>query len=132
MTAVVSDADVRPAVLIVDDEPTLRVTLSRALTRAGYRVAVAAHGAEALEVIARDPGLQLVLTDLVMPVMDGRKLALTLREQSPSLPVLCMTGYAGGLDDGPPDAPWAPARIIPKPFAIADVLARIKHALDAA
>jgi two-component system cell cycle sensor histidine kinase/response regulator CckA len=122
----------RHAILVVDDEETLRATLTRALTRAGFDVRVAANGAEALAIVEAGHDIDAVLTDLVMPVMDGRKLALTLRERVPHLPVLCMTGYADGLDDGPPDAPWAPTRIISKPFAISTVVERLKQTFNAA
>jgi CheY-like chemotaxis protein len=120
----------RPSILVVDDEEALRTNLSRALTRAGFRVTVAAHGAEALAMLDADPTVRLVLTDLVMPVMDGRRLARTLAERSPGLPVLCMTGYADGLDDGPPDSPWSQDRIIAKPFSVLDVVARIRASID--
>lgn len=85
-----------PVVLIVDDDPTLRMVASAHLRQSGYAVATANDGAQALAVLDElDP--QLILLDVDMPVMDGFTLCETLRQESrwQSLPVLMMTGLEG-------------------------------------
>lgn len=87
-------------VLVVDDEPSLRTVARRILERHGYRVIEAASGDEALPVIA-DPSVQfdVLLTDLVMPGINGRELIARCEGYRPSVPVVCMTGFAGESDD---------------------------------
>jgi PAS domain S-box-containing protein len=85
----------RPLVLVVDDEVTLLGTVAEILRMAGYDVVVAASGAEAIET-ARTQQIGLLVTDLVMPAMDGVTLAEQLRHENPDLPVLFITGHAGG------------------------------------
>lgn len=60
--------------LVVDDEPHMRLLATRILSNAGYQVFQAAHGAEALEVLLQHPEIRLVVTDIAMPVMDGLEL----------------------------------------------------------
>ena len=85
-------------VLVVEDEPALADSVARILNAGGYRAISANGGTEAL---ARDTehGCDLLLTDLVMPEMSGRRVAELLTERHPGLPVLYMSGYACGLLD---------------------------------
>jgi PAS domain S-box-containing protein len=89
-------------VLLVEDEAAVRHSGARALREAGYQVLEADDGARALELTqALRPGaLQALVTDLVMPHLGGAALARRLREQSPSLPVLFVSGYPDR------DQPW--------------------------
>lgn len=87
-------SDARPVVLVVDDEPSLLDTVAQILRRSGYEVYVASNGVEALDVADRNP-CGLLVTDLVMPLMDGVTLAEQLRSRRPDLPVLFITGHAG-------------------------------------
>jgi signal transduction histidine kinase len=81
-------------VLVVEDEPAVRQMASRALKEYGYRVIEASHGREALEILEQNGGtVRLLLTDVVMPVMDGPELARRAAEHLPGLPVLFMSGY---------------------------------------
>jgi PAS domain S-box-containing protein len=81
-------------VLIVEDEPAVRQMASRALREYGYRVLEASHGREALEILERCEGsIRLLLTDVVMPEMDGPELARRAGERRPDLAVLFMSGY---------------------------------------
>jgi PAS domain S-box-containing protein len=112
-------------VLLVDDEAAVRATIRMILTRNGYSVVEASNGREALA-LHREHGerIDLVLTDVRMPEMDGRSLAAELRKARPSLPVLLMTGY----DDASVDAPTTEKSefVLPKPFtapALLDAIA---------
>jgi hemerythrin-like metal-binding protein len=118
-------------VLLVEDEERLRDLLARALRGAGYRVIVAGNGAETLELGAEAiDQTSILVTDLVMPVMDGRATASALRRRRPSLPVLFVSGYAEeGLHPGELDALTG---FLPKPFTPGDLLARIRTMLDGA
>jgi len=82
-------------VLIVEDEPQVRRVAARVLRRAGYVVLEAARADEALELVERTAGpLQLLITDVVMPQMNGRALAEKVLARQPQLRVLYMSGYA--------------------------------------
>ncbi|MBI3569111.1 MAG: PAS domain S-box protein [Gemmatimonadetes bacterium] len=117
-------------VLLVEDDATFRAVVKRALTQHGYTVLDAAAGAEALLVHEQHPGtIDLLVTDLVMPDISGRELALRLRPLRPGLRVLYMSGYsadvlrgAGGLN--------AHEAFIQKPFAPADFVGAVRGLLD--
>jgi PAS domain S-box-containing protein len=118
------------SILLVEDNPAVREVASRALRGAGYSVCDAGSGAEALERVERSAGpLHLLVTDVVMPGMDGRTLAVALKEKHPGLRVLFMSGYAQDTIEhrGVP----GPARgFLPKPFTPATLLARVRAVLD--
>lgn len=85
----------RPTILVVDDDPAVRRVASKALRRAGYAVLEASSGEEALAAAGRRRGdIGLLLTDVVMPGMNGRELSERLHETHPHLPVLFMSAYA--------------------------------------
>ncbi len=86
----------RPAtVLVVDDLESFRVMLRRQLVSLGHTVLEAADGAEAIEVVrSRRGGLDLVLTDVVMPAMNGTEVAALICAEYPGLPVVLMSAYA--------------------------------------
>jgi len=102
-------ADLRGSetILLVEDEETLANLARRVLLKQGYRVLTASSGAAAREVAAEHPGIDLLLTDVVMPGMSGRDLADELQRRFPGLKVLFMSGYTddaivhqGFLDPG--------------------------------
>jgi CheY-like chemotaxis protein len=81
-------------VLVVDDEEVVRILLGRALTEAGYRVIQAHSGLDATAILEQDaPAVDLVICDLVMPVMSGRDVARWLGTHHPDLPILFISGY---------------------------------------
>jgi len=82
-----------PTVLVVEDEDAIRRIAVRALVRSGYRVFEAASSEEALANVARMGSVDLLVTDVVLPGMNGRRLAEMLAEQLPSLAVLYTSGY---------------------------------------
>ncbi|CAN5857252.1 hypothetical protein BH24GEM1_BH24GEM1_00580 [soil metagenome] len=84
----------QPGVLVVDDEPSVRLFTCRALQREGYRVREASDGAAALRILQQHPReFGLLIADLVMPVMDGGELARRVLRSSMPLPVLLVSGY---------------------------------------
>jgi CheY-like chemotaxis protein len=112
-------------VLVVEDDGPLRAILARALSGAGYRVLAAASGQEALELAAAhlDP-VDLLLTDVVMPGMNGRQLAERLAASHPSLPVLYLSGYTDEILG--PQGVLAPGLdLLHKPFTTAELLAAV-------
>ena len=117
-------------ILIAEDEDTLRALVARALRDIGHEVEVAADGAEALEVLQRDPArFELLLADIKMPVMDGIALALAAARDAPTVTILLMTGYAdqreraSGLEALVHD-------VVLKPFTLAEIRSAVKEALD--
>ena len=81
-------------ILLVDDDGSLRSMLRRTLERAGYAVVEATNGRSALAALAHNT-VDLVLTDVIMPDMEGIELILQLRKTRPELPVIAMSG--GGV-----------------------------------
>lgn len=81
-------------ILVAEDEAAVREFVSRALTHHGHEVTTAADGAAALLLLQNEKPFDLLLTDIVMPVMDGIALALKVGKEFPDLRILMMTGYA--------------------------------------
>jgi CheY-like chemotaxis protein len=82
-------------ILLVDDEAMVRETLAASLEDSGYAVRLAAGGAEALDVLASGAAIDVLVTDLSMPGMDGLAVIRKARQQRPDLPAVLLTGYAG-------------------------------------
>jgi two-component system cell cycle sensor histidine kinase/response regulator CckA len=119
----------REVVLVVEDDDTVRSLLAEALEGRGYAVQLAAGGTEALELFnAAEQPPALVVTDVVMPGINGGQLARALRERRPGLPVLFTSGYAKQLIDER-DLEERTA-FLAKPFSIADVAASVRGLLD--
>ena len=117
-------------VLLVEDEPTVRVATLRALQHLGYTVMVAGGGAEALELVARHTGpLDLVISDVVMPEMDGPTLVARLREQHPGLKALLVSGYSSEAVTTRGFAN-ASALFLQKPFSMGVLSRKIRAALE--
>lgn len=110
-------------VLMVDDEELILTMGQTILSAYGYRVLTAQGGHQALEVLAREPRIDLVITDLVMPSMSGRELVERIHEQWPELPVLCTSGYVwqGGHEGD--------AAYLQKPFTSQELLFKVKDVL---
>src|SRR5206468_10313989 len=81
-------------VLLVEDEPMVRGVAERALTRHGYTVITADNGEDALEILARNEPVDLLISDVVMPGMDGPTMVREARQSRPDLKILFMSGYA--------------------------------------
>jgi CheY-like chemotaxis protein len=98
-------------VLVVDDVESVRRLIRRVLEHAGHRVLEASDGVEALACLAANPEVELVLTDLRMPNMDGWELATRLSGRLPRVPVLFMSGFDEHLASDTVAGP-----VLPKPF----------------
>jgi two-component system cell cycle sensor histidine kinase/response regulator CckA len=81
-------------VLLVEDEPMVRSVAERALTRHGYTVITADNGEEALEIVDKGEPIDLLISDVVMPGMDGPTMVREVRKSRPDLKILFMSGYA--------------------------------------
>jgi two-component system cell cycle sensor histidine kinase/response regulator CckA len=119
-------------VLVVEDEDELRRLAADELARWGYIVLTAAHGTEALAVVeSLDRGLDLLVTDVVMPGIDGVELAAELTKRFPDLPVLFMSGHLDEEARGrrPLDED---ADFLAKPYTPLQLARRVRQALDRA
>jgi len=123
-----SPLPVRPLrILLVDDEDEVRRALAEMLLSQGHTVVAASNGPDALRTLGQDPGIDLVMTDLVMPAMSGWELADAVKASRPALPV----GVVSGWGDVPEAAPATRAAVdfmLSKPLtleALADALGRV-------
>src|SRR5690349_11657868 len=107
-------------VLVVDDEQSIREFVSNVLERAGYTVVAAADSKQALEVL-RQQAPALLLTDVVMPGMNGLELAAHAHRLAPHLPAVFMTGFAAKYRDE-----LAGTVCLPKPFKATELLAIVE------
>jgi CheY-like chemotaxis protein len=121
----------KPKILVVEDEPSLRMLVRKVLERSNYEVLEAASGALALELWNQDkPQIDLLLTDMVMPDgMSGRQLAERLRADIPLLKVLFTSGYSTdllgkdlGLEEG--------LNFLQKPYPPSKLVETVKRALS--
>ena len=116
-------------VLLVEDEPVVRGLIVQVLGDLGYTVTEAADGLSGLRLLQTMPGIDLLISDVGLPGMNGRQLAEAGRALRPGLKVLFMTGYAedavfasGLLDPG--------MSMITKPFAMDALVARVREVID--
>src|SRR5580700_1111315 len=118
-------------ILLVEDEANLRYLARQYLEKQGYHVIEAADGAVAMQIaVAHEKIIHLLLTDVIMPGMNGRELAQRISEIRPNVKVLYMSGYTenvighnGMLDDG--------VRLLQKPFTLRDLKSKVREVLDA-
>ena len=118
-------------ILLVEDEANLRYLARQYLEKQGYKVIEAADGAVAMQIaVAHDKVIHLLLTDVIMPGMNGRELAQRIAEIRPNVKILYMSGYTenvighnGMLDAG--------VRLLQKPFTLRDLRSKVREVLDA-
>jgi DNA-binding NtrC family response regulator len=115
-------------ILLVDDDDATRETTGMILELLGFEVRSAPGGTEALHEAKRIERVDLLLTDVRMPGMNGVELARQLNARFPGMPVLFMSGYASGAlgDDELPEG----ATFIAKPFSIVDLESSVREALE--
>lgn len=115
-------------ILVAEDEASLREFVQRALTHHGHDVEAVRDGAEALHALQGDGVFDLLLTDIVMPIMDGIALSLKVAKDFPDVKILMMTGYAAerqrahNLDDLIFD-------VVAKPFTLTEICEKVAEAL---
>jgi two-component system, cell cycle sensor histidine kinase and response regulator CckA len=116
-------------ILVVEDEESVRALICSILSQNGFTVLEAANAASALKIAQQQQPIHLVLTDVVMPGMNGPEMAKRLQEIRPDLKVLFMSGYAGGfgaahglLEDGAP--------LLQKPFTKNMLLRKLRETLE--
>ncbi len=117
-------------ILLVEDEESVRSFAARALEGRGYKVLQAGTGTEALEVMGgHDGDIDLVVSDVVMPEMDGPTLLTHLRASLPDIKIIFMSGYAeeafkNNLEDNENFG------FLAKPFSLKELAAKVKDALE--
>ncbi|HEY6765954.1 MAG TPA: ATP-binding protein [Candidatus Sulfotelmatobacter sp.] len=127
-------SDIEPGtetILLVEDETNLRYLARQFLEKQGYRVIEAADGAVAMQIaVAHEGIIHLLLTDVIMPGMNGRELAQRMSEIRPNIKVLYMSGYTenvighnGTLDAG--------IRLLQKPFTLRELKDKVREVLEA-
>lgn len=115
-------------ILLVEDEDAVRTFSQRALSNKGYEVLTADSGESALELMERQENrnIDLLVTDVVMPVMDGPTLARRMRETSPNLRIIFMSGYT---EDKLKDHMGENIYFLPKPFTLRQLAEKVKDVL---
>ncbi len=115
-------------ILVVEDVDQVRNIAARIIRSAGFRTLTASHGGEALELLDLGHEVDLILTDIQMPVMGGRQLAERVRERGAPPPVIFMTGYSEESHGQRADPGL---RLLPKPFTPDRLIEFVKDALSA-
>ncbi|MDB5499649.1 MAG: response regulator [Phenylobacterium sp.] len=117
-----------PRILLAEDDDSLRGFLARALERAGYEVTACADGEEAAAVLDQD--WNLLLTDIVMPGMDGIELARQAAVLHPGLRIMFITGFAAvalaASDQAPPGA-----KVLSKPIHLREIVSEVERMIAA-
>ena len=117
-----------PRILLAEDDDSLRGFLARALERAGYEVVACADGDEAAAVL--DQEWDLLLTDIVMPGMDGIEVARQAAALHPGLRIMFITGFAAVAlaagDQGPPGA-----KVLSKPIHLREIVSEVERMIAA-
>lgn len=112
----------RPKLMIVDDDPEVRIVVAEFLEDFGYRVLQADGGAQALELLARTPDLQMIITDIRMPDMSGIELAERATQRRSDLKIILISGYfvSQQMD----------RRFLRKPFRMKELEAAVRDELN--
>ena len=125
-----SALDGSETVLVAEDEEAVRLIIAKALEARGYRVLSARDGSEALELAAGHGGIDLLVTDVVMPDMNGRELSRCLTEARPNLRTLYLSGYTddamlhrGVLQEG--------VAFLQKPFSLGALARKVRDVIEA-
>lgn len=113
----------RPKLMIVDDDPEVRIVVAEFLQDFGYRVVQAGGGAEALDLLARTPDLRMIITDIRMPDMSGIELADLATQRQRDLKIILISGYFVSQQ--------VERRFLRKPFRMRDLEAAVRSELNA-
>lgn len=119
-------------ILLAEDDDSMRDFLAKALTRAGHDVESVADGEEGLDALGENAGtFELLLTDIVMPGVDGIELARRAAEIDPGLKIMFITGFAAvALNAGL--SAKREAKVLSKPFHLRDLVDEVARAMEAA
>jgi two-component system cell cycle sensor histidine kinase/response regulator CckA len=126
--AAASDLTGHGTILLVEDEEGLRALNARGLASRGYTVLEAGNGLEAMEIIAKQGDVDLVVSDVVMPEMDGPTLLKELRQRNPTVKIIFVSGYAeeAFAKNLPSQEQYA---FLAKPFTLKQLVAEVKKTL---
>lgn len=118
-------------ILIVDDDPAMLSFLSRALENAGHTITTKDNGLDALGALKSTPDFQLLLTDIVMPGMDGVELANKATQLYPDLKTMFITGFSAVALNKTlgNNAPTNTNAVMAKPFHLNDLVNRVEKIL---
>jgi len=116
-------------ILLAEDDDSMRGFLERALEKAGYDVMAFTNGVDALDRLKEEP-FTLLLTDIVMPRMDGIELARRASEIDPGLKIMFITGFAAVILNNEMRTP-KDARVLSKPFHLKDLVREVGKLLAA-
>ena len=122
--------EITPKILLAEDDNDMRRFLVKALQNAGYAVASFDNGMSAYHRLREEP-FELLLTDIVMPEMDGIELARRATELDPEIKVMFITGVAAVALNPDNNAP-RDARILSKPFHLRELVSEVERLLKAA
>ena len=123
-----TDQSPMPRILLAEDDDSLRGFLARALERAGYDVTACADGEEAVAVLDQD--WDLLLTDIVMPGMDGIEVARQAAAIHPGLRIMFITGFAAVALRAGDTAP-AGAKVLSKPIHLREIVSEVERMIAA-
>lgn len=116
-----------PRILLAEDEEAMRTYLARALTNAGYEVSAVSRGSDALPLL-EDGNFDLLVSDIVMPEMDGIELAQHCAAISPRTKVMFITGFAAVSLRASREQPTA--KVLSKPFHLRDLVLEVERMFD--
>ena len=118
---------VRATILVVEDEGGIRALVAKILKRESYKVVEAESAEEALEIVKQNGQPDLLLTDIMLPGMNGLQLAATMRNENPGLKVVYVSGYAG--DEAAYGELPMGSRFLPKPFTLGALTSAVRETL---
>ena len=130
MAAENMSAESRRSLLVVDDEPGVRLVLQRMLERLGYRVVTAVNAGEAFDALAAHAEISLIVLDLGLPDMKGEKVLERLADMGNELPVLISSGASADELDRLLAADNAVAGVLRKPFRMPELEEAVRRCLD--
>jgi len=116
-------------VLLVEDEDAVRVFAARALKNKGYKVLEARTGEQALDILRDQPAVDLMITDMMMPGMDGGTLARLIRVERPEIKIILISGYSEEIARGEV-ATGQDFHFLPKPFSLGQLATKVKDVLE--
>jgi PAS domain S-box-containing protein len=123
-------AEAGETVLVVDDEPTVRMLVIETLQDLGYAAIEATDGLSGLKILQSDARIDLLITDVGLPGLNGRQMAEAARTTRPDLKILFMTGYAHNAAIGNGNVLEPGMEIMSKPFALEDLAKKIRNMIE--